>query len=216
MYKSILAAAALLIATGAANAALVISEVDAAGSGTSTYSADWFELTNTGPLAVDLTGWKMDDGSAAFATAVPIANITFIQPGQSVIFIETGNLPSKSASFTTAWFGSNPPAGLTFASYNGSGVGLSTGSDGVALFDAAGVLQTSVSFGASPAGATLDNAAGLTGTISTGSVAGVNGAFLSADGAETGSPGTIANAVPEPTILFGAAPLAALVRRRRA
>jgi hypothetical protein len=38
-----------------ATAAMLITEVDAAGSGAS-YGADWFELTNTGNTAVDISG----------------------------------------------------------------------------------------------------------------------------------------------------------------
>ena len=56
--------------------------------------------------------------------------------------------------------------------------------------------MTGVSFGASVTGFTFDNSVGLGSTtlplpvISTLSAAGVNGAFLAADGLETGSPGT--------------------------
>ena len=65
------------------------------------------------------------------------------------------------------------------------------------LFDALGNRITGVSFGASTTGFTFDNTAGLGSTtlplpvVSTLSVAGVNGAFVAADGVETGSPGTI-------------------------
>ncbi len=64
------------------------------------------------------------------------------------------------------------------------------------LFDAVGNRVTGVSFGASTTGFTFDNTAGLGSTtlplptISTLSAAGVHGAFVAADGLETGSPGT--------------------------
>src|SRR5262249_5957733 len=114
---------------------------------------------------------------------------------------ETNDLAAKSAAFKTLWFGANPPANLQIGSYNGSGVGLSTGGDQVNLFDSAGALQTSVTFGASPTGPfrTFDNAAGVNnGTISLLSAVGTNGAFVAAnDTAEIGSPGTIgASSVP--------------------
>ncbi len=89
------------------------------------------------------------------------------------------------------------PAGFLVGFYGGVGVGLSSSGDAVNLFDALGNRITGVSFGASVTGFTFDNSAGLGSTtlplpvISTLSAAGVNGAFLAADGVETGSPGTI-------------------------
>jgi len=67
-------------------------------------------------------------------------------------------------------------------------VGLSTNTDAVNLFNSAGKLITTVTFGASTTGFSFDNAAGLT-TLTTLSVAGTNGAFLAPDGVETSSPG---------------------------
>ena len=99
------------------------------------------------------------------------------------------------AAFETAWFGSSVPSGFTIGTYSGSGVGLSTGGDAVNLFDAAGRRVTGVVFGSSSTGFTFDNAAGIgrrtlpLPAISTLSVVQVNGAFLSATGLETGSPG---------------------------
>ena len=184
----------------AAQAQIIISEVDANGSSASDgYAADWFELRNIGSSAVDITGWKMDDSSATFALAVPIRGITSILAGQTIVFLE-GNASGSNdgtidANFITAWFGGSAPVGFTVANYGGSGVGLSAAADAVNIYDSTGVLQAGVSFGASTTGFTFDNEAGLSGTISQLSVAGVNGAFLSFNGLETGSPGV----VPEPT-----------------
>ena len=44
-------------------------------SGNSPYGADWFEVTNTRHHAVDLTGWKVDDSSNAFATALALNGV---------------------------------------------------------------------------------------------------------------------------------------------
>ncbi len=78
---------------------------------------------------------------------------------------------------------------------------MSTNADAVNIYDSTGVIQASVSFGASDAVSpfqTFDNAAGVTGAISTLSQVGVNGAFVAASSTtEIGSPGRIA-AVPEP------------------
>ena len=220
--NKIVSLAALLIASmGVAQAQIIISEVDANGSlATDGYGADWFELKNIGASAVNVTGWKMDDNSASFALAVPIRGITSIAAGQSVIFLEgtaTGTTDATiDANFTTAWFGGSAPVGLTLANYGGSGVGLSATSDAVNIYDSTGVLQAGVTFGASTTGYTFDNSAGLSGAITQVSVAGVNGAFLSANGLETGSPGDITPA-PEPTTLAlaGLGGLAVLVAVRR-
>ncbi len=149
--KNLLLAAALVstFAAGNASAAIVISEVDPYGSnGSDGYSEDWFELTNTGTTAQDITGWTMLDNHAASNTSTPyvtgstisIGNLTggnktfgaaaltlangatSIAAGQSVIFLESSASASSSSalftSFETAWFGSNVPAGLTLGTYN--------------------------------------------------------------------------------------------------
>ena len=187
----------------AAHAQLIISEVDPIGSSAS-YGADWFELKNTGASAVNLTGWKMDDNSASFSLAVALRGITSIAAGQSVVFLE-GNASGTTdatidANFISAWFGGSAPGGFTVANYGGSGVGLSATADAVNIYNSTGTLQAGVTFGASTTGFTFDNAAGLSGAISQLSAAGVNGAFLSFNGAETGSPGDV-GPVPEPSTI---------------
>ena len=165
-----------------------VSEVWPGGSG-STYAADWFEVTNFGAAAVDLTGWKMDDSSNSPAGSVALNGVTSLAPGQSAVFLETTTPDTTVPAFLTAWFGATPPAGLAVGTYTGSGVGLSTGGDAVNLFDASNIRFTGVSFGASTGGVTFDNAAAAL-ALATLSVNGVNGAFVSTNGLETGSPGT--------------------------
>lgn len=187
----------LVTAAAEGTATLIISEVAPWSSGNSDASlrVDWFEVTNIGTAPANIAGWKMDDDSRSFNTAVDLSGITSIAPGESVIFLETTDLVGKSAAFKSLWFGANAPANLKIGSYSGSGVGLSTAGDQVNLFDSTGTLRAGVAFGTSPAGPfpTFDNAAGVNnGTISTLSAAGVKGAFVAAnDSAEIGSPGTI-------------------------
>jgi uncharacterized protein YjiK len=192
------------VAEPPAHPTLFISEVAPWSSGNSPVAADWFEVTNTGSTAIDITGWKMDDNSDSFASAVALSGITSIAAGESVIFIETADLAAARTAFLNTWFGGSAPAGLQIGSYNGSGVGLSTGGDHVNLFDGSGALKASVAFGASPAGPfpTFDNSAGLNNaTISQLSVVGTNGAFVAAkDSGETGSPGEIGLVNTPPTI----------------
>ncbi|TDU71099.1 uncharacterized protein YjiK [Prosthecobacter fusiformis] len=178
--------------------AIIISEVAPWSSGNSLVAGDWFELTNTSSTTVDITGWKVDDNSNAFAQAIELSGITSIAPGESVVFIEKDarDFAVIKALFESTWFGANPPAALQIGSYEGSGIGLSTGGDALNLYNSSGVLQANVTFGASPSGpsyATFNNAAGQTNTaISLLSVAGVNGAFVAAgDSAQIGSPGSV-------------------------
>ena len=169
----------------------------------------------------------MDDNSDSFASAVGLRGVTSIAAGQSVVFVEGNTSGSNDAtldaSFVSAWFGASPPAGFTIGNYGGSGVSLSQTTDEVNIFDSVGNPITGVRFDASATGVTFDNAAGIGGTgnprptISQVSVVGVNGAFLSPTG-ETGSPGTIGAAVPEPSsiTLLTLAAAALLIARRRA
>ncbi|MBY0263294.1 MAG: lamin tail domain-containing protein, partial [Phycisphaerales bacterium] len=83
--SSTLAIVALAGLAAAASAQIRITEVYPAGSGNGTYAADWFELTNTGPTAVDITGWKIDDSSNAIATAFALRGVTSIPAGASAI-----------------------------------------------------------------------------------------------------------------------------------
>ena len=181
---------------------LIISEVAPWSSSTS-IGFDWFEVTNTGGAAANISGWEMDDNSNSFSKAVALNGITSIGAGESVIFIETadntpGNIATVKAAFISTWFGGNAPAGLQIGTYSGSSVSLSTTTDAVNLFDSSGHLQANVSFGASTTNVTFDNAAGLNNTtISTLSQVGTNGAGHAAgDTNEIGSPGAIANAAP--------------------
>jgi len=197
---------------GHAQAIIIISEVHPTGSSSGTYNDDWFELTNIGNAPMNITGWRMDDGSANFSLSAELIGVSVINPGQSVIFMETGSPETSFPEYTNAWFGPNVPGHFTIGSYDGSGLGLSSTGDGVFIFDSLGNVVTQVSFGAALLGTTFDNAAGLTGTISQLSQVGVNGAFLSFNGQETGSPGLIGVSVPEPSsiILLGMTGLVAL------
>jgi hypothetical protein len=219
----------MLSVTAIAPAGIIISEVDPSGSSatSNTYNVDWFELTNTGAVAQDITGWKIDDNSHAFANAVALRGVTSIAPGQSVVFAEgvaDGSTDGTiDGNFKSFWFGANVPAGFVMGNYGGTSVGLSQTADEVNIYDAGGNLVTGVGFGATSLGITLDNAAGAgTSTlpdpiISTNSVVGVNGAFSSANVGsastnEIGSPGV----VPEPaSALLVAAGLLPLRRRAR-
>jgi len=225
-FKRLFTAVAAVLAIGNAMAAsdIVITEVDPAGSGTgsSSYNNDWFELTNLGTTAQDITGWSMLDNHAASNTTTPysgtisignssgsvlLSGITSIGAGQTVVFLDATGVTSTAAEiakFEAAWFGASVPANFTIGTYaTGTGqsaVGLSATSDMVNIFSGSATnsaLVASVAFGTDTGGGTFDNTVGLNNTtLTTKSVVGVNGAFASATGGEIGSPGVVV-AVPE-------------------
>jgi hypothetical protein len=193
-------AAALALTTGglaaAASGDIVITEVAPWSSGNSSLGRDWFEVTNTGSAAVNITGWKTDDDSDSFAAGALLDGITSIAAGESVIFVDSADTPAATkTAFSAIWFPGGAPSGLQVGTYTGSG-GLSTGGDRVNIFDAAGVQQARVSFGTSPSASpfgTFDNTAGLNdASIITLSQAAVNSAFQVSDTPVLliGSPGT--------------------------
>lgn len=225
-----LATAAVAMGSLAAHAqtSLAITEVYSAGSDNATYAADWFELTNFGTTAIDLSAFRMDDASESPLASVALRGVSSLAAGQSAIFIEgnaTGTTDAALASaFKTAWFG-NAPTSLLVGGYGGTSVTLGASADEVAIYDPSSptpnVPVTTVFFGAATAGRTFDNATLVNSYvppfagISLLSSVGVNGAFLSANGQEIGSPG----AIPEPSTyaaIVGALVLAgtALVRHR--
>lgn len=231
LTKTIIVISAVLsVSLMSAKAQIIITEVDAAGSGTAAYAADWFELTNEGTSSVSIAGWTMDDSHDSSSAAVALTGVSSIGAGQSVVFIESTGTTSSAVitAFENAWFGStsSTPAGFTIGTYSGGNVGLSQGGDAVNIYDGT-TLEAGVQFGASSTSTgTFDNSvAKLDGTVGTGSgdptlatfsVAGVNGAFDSKTSDEVGSPGV--TEAPEPssfTMILGSFGLLALGLRRR-
>jgi uncharacterized protein len=177
---------------------LFVTEVAPWSSGNSPIAADWFELTNTSKNAINITGWKFDDNSNSFGSALNLDGITSIGAGESVVFVETSVTTDAVARFKSNWFGTNVPATFKIGSYSGTGAGLSTGGDAVNIYNANGDLQANVVFGASTTVSpylTFDNAAlANNATISTLSEVDKNGAFSifsSLKFTEIGSPGSI-------------------------
>ena len=192
-----------------ASAALLITEV-MSSSGTGG-TADWFELTNTRPAAVNLTGYKMDDNSNSFAAAVPMSGVATISVGESAVFVESANPAVDLPAFRAFWSGL---AGVQVGSYTGSLVGLSSSGDGVSVFDAGGATVAGpVSFGAATTGVSFGYNPN-TATFGGLSVAGQFGAFVSANAlANVGSPGT--TGVPEPaTLALTLCGIVAIAQRR--
>ncbi len=217
-YSLLSALVAASVIVPAAHAGIVITEV-MSSSGTGG-TPDWFELTNDGSSAVSLTGWKMDDGSFNIAAAVALSGISSIGAGESVIFIESA-AGAGVASFRTFWGGlTNVQVGY----YSGSGVSLSSGGDGVCVFNDLSVNVNQVSFGAATTGSSFFwgwDAQGAidpnySGVVSTVGTIGTQVGFVSADAlGNIGSLGT-AILVPAPGVAAFASLALAIRSRRRA
>ncbi len=215
MKTAIFVCALSAFVASAAHANIRITEVMSSSNGNGVPTPDWFEITNYGSSAVDLTGWRMDDGSVNFAASVALSGVSSIGAGQSIIFIESA-AGAGLASFNTFW----GLSGVSVGYYSGSGVGLSSGGDGVSLFDTSGALVNSVTFGAATSGSSFfygyDSAGAIdpsyNGLISTVGTIGTQVTYAS--GGDTGSIGS-ALGVPAPgaIALLGLAGLAG--RRRR-
>ncbi len=181
-----------------ASTSVAVTEAAPWASGNAPYGADWFEVTNTGASRVDLAGWKVDDSSNAFGSAIVLNGVATLLPGEAAIFIDGD--AAKADAFKATWFPGGVPAGFKIGTYSGSGIGLSTDGDEVNLFDGVGTHVTGIAFGASTAGKSFDNtesigaATGARPVVTALSAAGTNGAFTV--GTETGSPGVGAARTP--------------------
>lgn len=191
----------------AAQASLVITEAHPTGSSGSVGS-DWFELTNLGASPINISGYRFDDNSNSFAASQPLLGITVINPGESVIFIESATPLTSIPLFQAKW---SLPGSVQIGSYSGSGLGLGSGGDAVNIFTADGTAVASVSFGAATPNVTFGFNP-VTSTFGGLSVAGVFGAYESAAPVEVGSPGVIPT--PGAAALLGLAGLVAGRRRR--
>jgi len=210
-YSLLRSAFVAVVATAAtAQAQLRFTEVmSSSGNGG---TGDWFELTNFGSGAVDITGYKFDDGSYNVNLAVFLQGVTSIAAGQSVVFLEAANPSSAAiAAFRTFWGNIDS---VVIGSYSGSGVSFSSGGDGLNLFDAGGSPVTTELFYSATTGFSF----GFNPTTSTFGALSANGSFggFTSAGSPTnvGSPGTI----PEPSTyaaLVGALALAGVALRRR-
>jgi hypothetical protein len=185
---------ATLLAVTAAPAELVITEVMAKSAHTtSTVNGDWWELTNTGTAAVDLSGYKWDDTPEVPESPTLFPAGVTIAAGEAIVIL--AEAAANLSVWETAWglpagtqvLGSDlmikPTGGEAFS-------GLAEAGDEVNLYDPSGTLVASVSFGASTVGASKSWQRDGTPEKGANSTAGYDGAYASTQvPADTGSPG---------------------------
>jgi predicted extracellular nuclease len=113
----------------AAMGGVVISEFMYSGT-----NGEFIEFTNTGPGAVDMTGWSFDDDSQVAGT-VSLSSYGVVPAGKSVILADVA-----AADFITAW-------SLTGVSVIGNNPANLGRADQINLFNAGGTLVDQLSFG---------------------------------------------------------------------
>ncbi len=180
---------------------LRITEVQSsrtASSGMAT--GDWWELTSFETQPVDLAGFRFNDGSGGLTDPYVLPDHVMIQPGESVIWVESLN----PAEFKAWWGADALPAGLQVITYSGSGLGFASTGDGVRLWAPTTIdpndTIASVDFGAADAGVTF-NYDPATDVFGVPSQLGVNGVFQAAATGDIGSPGRIRGLPPQPVVI---------------
>ena len=203
MIKKFLVTLLFLAALTTGRAQLAITEIissSATNLGPTILPArsDWWELSNFGTNALDLTGYRWNDNAGGLigGDALPFQGLT-IQPGESILFVETvANIITNEAQFR-AWWGPSLGASVQIRFYTGNGLG--SAGDGVRVWAASATADAdvvdSVDFGPALRGSsfTYDTNTGLFSTFSTN---GLNGAFKATETDDVGSPGVNQGPVP--------------------
>ena len=171
-------------AAGVVAVKLSVSEI-MAGSNSTAYNADWFEIHNYGDSAVDLTGYSWDDESEIPGTST-FPSVT-IQAGQAIVVLD--DVAANKDAFLAEW---KLYAGSVTIVANdeltGSFPSLSQNGDAVFLYDANGAEMASGAYTAATAGFSVEF--DTTGAFLGDAVDGTNGAYTSLEG-DVGSPGNL-------------------------
>jgi predicted extracellular nuclease len=174
----------IMTSTGVAAVKLSISEI-MAGSNSTAYNADWFEIHNYGDSAVDLSGYSWDDESEIAGTSTFPA--VTIQPGEAIVVLD--DVAANKDAFLAEW---KLYAGSVTIVANdeltGSFPSLSQNGDAVFLYDANGAEMASGVYSAATAGFAVEF--DTTGAFLGDAVDGTNGAYTSLEG-DVGSPGNL-------------------------
>lgn len=157
---------------------------------------DFWELTNFGTNAIDLTGYRWNDnaGGLAGADATPFQGLV-IGPGEVILFVQNNVTEISTPEQFRAWWGLPPTQKVVFYSGNG----LSSDGDSVILWAPEAMHEEEVvdrvDFGPATRGRsfTYDLESGQLSVLST---AGVAGAFVAAMSDDVGSPGIQMGPVP--------------------
>lgn len=216
---------ALFVASGAA---LLVSAASAQLKITEMMSnadavEDYFEITNFGGSAVDITGWRYDDVSASLAESVALEGVTSIGAGESVVFFELDEKDpvdpnydpaTEIANFRTAFGGL---LGVQIGFHAGAGLGGS--GDEINIFDASNTIVLTQGYSGGHAGqwaggANTDAAIYIPGTVDDWTYAqdGLYGSIQTPLG-DWGNPGVVPEPATMTLLALGAAAVAARKRK---
>ena len=139
MKRFILSGFIAMMAMWQASAQLAITETMSSestnsGTGLVTAGPDYWELSNFGTNAIDLTGYVFNDSDATRggdANSSVFDGVT-IAPGESIIFVQSGTAIASRDDFINWWGAANVPANLQVLFYSGNG--LSASGDSVVLW----------------------------------------------------------------------------------
>jgi len=163
---------------------IVVSEI-MAGSNSTGYNADWFEIYNYGDTVVNIGGFSWDDESDILGTSV-FPSVT-IAPGEAIVVLD--DVSTNKDAFLAEW--KLYPGSVTIVANDeltGSFPSLSQNGDGVYLYDASGAALTNSLYSAATAGYSVEF--DTTGAFTGDAVDGTNGAYTSLEG-DVGSPGNL-------------------------
>lgn len=150
-----------------------------------------------------MKGYRFDDDSQSLAAAITITNNVVIQPGETIVLVETAAARPMDPARFRAWWGTNLPEQLKIVVYSGLGVGLSSARDALYLWNAAATANSDficeVTFGAAPSSPrrtfvynvdSPERQTPVPGLLTLLSAAGLNGAWAASNG-DVGSPGRV-------------------------
>ena len=163
---------------------IVVSEI-MAGSNSTNYNSDWFEIYNYGDSVVNIGGFSWDDESGISGTSV-FPSVT-ISPGEAIVVLNDSS--TNKDAFLAEW--KLYPGSVTIVANDeltGSFPSLSQNGDGVYLYDASGAALTNSLYSAATAGYSVEF--DTTGAFTGDAVDGTNGAYTSLEG-DVGSPGNL-------------------------
>jgi len=183
---------------------LIITEVMSSSSHPAGFAnADWFEIYNPENFSVDISGWSCDDDSATPGVAVFPSNSVI---GSKETLIVSDETACEEIAFIDAWNMQNH-GDTNVINLGGDLSGLSSGGDGIFLFNDVDIEVTSATFGPATNGHSF--AWDIYGEYLGISYEGVSAAWVADkngtnnapinSGTDIGSPGVV---VPEPTLFL--------------
>jgi hypothetical protein len=114
---------------------LAVTEIMAnSNDADATVNADWFEITNYGPTAINLGGFSWDDNTNVAGTSVfPSINVA---PGEAIVV--WAGTAANEAAFRTRWIMHPSTQVVVSSQLTGAFQNLSSSADAVVLYDTSG------------------------------------------------------------------------------